>query len=54
MPEGVIIECVNCGHRAREEEWQHFEAPGAWKCPDCGYRVGKKVRPQIAKLVKAR
>jgi DNA-directed RNA polymerase subunit P len=49
--EGISYICVNCGSRVTSEE---LELTPEIKCPFCGYRVLKKMRPPIVKRVKAR
>jgi len=48
---GIIYECLKC--RAKVTAEQLFIIPEI-KCPYCGYRILKKVRPPIVKNVKAR
>jgi len=45
----VVYECVRCGFRAALEEWEKL----GWKCPNCLYKVARKMRPPIAKRIKA-
>lgn len=47
---GVIYECARCGYKFDGEELAMRQE---LKCPTCGYRVLKKVRPPIVKRVKA-
>jgi DNA-directed RNA polymerase subunit P len=47
---GVLYECVRCHKRFLGEQ---IAERGVIKCPECGYRVIKKVKPPIAKRVKA-
>lgn len=49
--ESMIYECVRCGKRARADEW-HYPGTTAFKCPQCSYKVSKKVRAPIVKRVK--
>ena len=48
---GVYYECLNCGSKIGLEE---LSVIPEIKCPYCGYRVLKKVRPPIVKRIKAR
>ncbi|MBS7644703.1 MAG: DNA-directed RNA polymerase subunit P [Candidatus Bathyarchaeia archaeon] len=48
---GISYTCVNCGSKVTSEE---LELTPEIKCPFCGYRVLKKMRPPIVKRVKAR
>jgi|GEM_PF-510417 len=48
---GPIYECVRCGNRVHLSELEKYVS---FRCPECGYRVFKKVRPSIVKRVKAR
>jgi len=47
---GVAYECVNCGTKITFEQ---LAMGPEIKCPSCGYRVLKKVRPPVVKHVKA-
>jgi len=47
---GVFYECVRCGLVFDGEK---IAERGSLKCPDCGYHIIKKVKPPIAKKVKA-
>lgn len=49
-PPGILYECMNCGEKISAE--QMVMTPEI-KCPFCGYRVLKKVRPPVVKRVKA-
>jgi DNA-directed RNA polymerase subunit P len=51
VPSGVILECMNCGARVSFEQ---LAITPEIKCPNCGYRVLKKVRPPVVKSVKAK
>ncbi|MEM2843197.1 MAG: DNA-directed RNA polymerase subunit P [Candidatus Bathyarchaeia archaeon] len=51
MSEGIVYECLKC--RANVTSEQLSMIPEV-KCPYCGYRVLKKVRPPIVKNVKAK
>jgi DNA-directed RNA polymerase subunit P len=46
----VIYECERCGTRQSLEEL--IQLPEI-KCINCGYRVLKKVRPQVVKKVES-
>ncbi len=46
---GVTYECVNCGTKITFEQ---LTMSPEIKCPSCGYRVLKKVRPPVVKTVK--
>lgn len=48
---GPYYECVNCGTQV---EYRELEKYITFKCPQCGYRIFRKVRPPIIKRVKAR
>ena len=48
---GIIYECINCNFRVTSEE---LATVPEIKCPSCGYRILKKLRPPIVKRVKAR
>jgi DNA-directed RNA polymerase subunit P len=48
---GPIYECVRCGNRVYLSELEKYVS---FRCPECGYRIFKKVRPAIVKRVKAR
>jgi len=45
----IVYECVRCGYRASAEKWEMLN----WKCPNCSYKVARKVRPPIVKRIKA-
>jgi DNA-directed RNA polymerase subunit P len=47
---GVTYACVRCGKRFDGDEIADRQD---LKCPDCGFRVIKKVKPPVAKRVKA-
>ncbi|MEM2127070.1 MAG: RNA polymerase Rbp10 [Candidatus Bathyarchaeia archaeon] len=49
--EGPYYECINCGTKV---EYRELEKYITFKCPNCGYRIFRKVRPPIIKRVKAR
>jgi len=46
---GVIYECVNCGAKITSEQ---VSLTPEIKCPYCGYRVLRKIRPPVVKRVK--
>ncbi len=46
---GAVYECVRCGTKTTQEELSKLPEV---KCI-CGYRVFKKVRPQVVKQIKA-
>ena len=46
----LVYECLGCGERISFEQ---FRGDLPFKCPKCQYKVFKKVRPPIAKTVKA-
>jgi DNA-directed RNA polymerase subunit P len=48
---GPYYECINCGTKV---EYRELERYITFKCPQCGYRIFRKVRPPIIKRVKAR
>lgn len=50
-PSGIVYECLKCGARVTSEELARIPEI---KCPNCGFRVLRKVRPPIVKRLKAR
>jgi DNA-directed RNA polymerase subunit P len=48
---GLFYECINCGSRLTADQ---LAMTPEIKCPFCGYRILRKVRPPIVKHVKAR
>lgn len=48
---GITYVCVKCGARVSAEQLTMIPEV---KCPYCGYRVLKKIRPPIVKHVKAK
>jgi len=48
---GIMYECIGCGASVTAEQ---LAVTPEIKCPMCGYRVLKKVRPPIVKRVWAR
>jgi len=48
---GIHYECLSCGSKVTLEE---LALTPEIKCPYCGYRVLKKVRPPIVKRIRAR
>ncbi len=48
---GIVYQCLSCGSRVTSEELTLIPEI---KCPFCGYRILKKVRPPIVKNIKAR
>ncbi len=46
----VELECCRCGYRFKGEEMLFIEKLA---CPECGYKVLRKIRPPIVKRVKA-
>ena len=48
---GVVFKCVQCGNTITQEQ---LSLMLEIKCPACGYRVLRKMRPPIVKHVKAR
>lgn len=48
---GIKYECINCGTQVSTEQ---LEVTPEIKCPMCGYRILKKIRPPIVRHVKAR
>lgn len=50
-PEGLFYECINCGSKLTADQ---LAMTPEIKCPFCGYRVLRKVRPPIVKHVRAR
>ena len=49
---GLVYECVKCGAMVYTDELEL--RGGGVKCTYCGFRVLKKIRPPVVKLVKAR
>ena len=48
---GIIYKCVRCGASLSSDQlYMMIEI----KCPNCGYRVLRKMRPPIVKRFKAR
>ena len=50
-PSGIVHECLKCRARVTSEELARIPET---KCPNCGFRVLRKVRPPIVKRLKAR
>jgi len=50
-PGGLFYECINCGSKLTADQ---LAMTPEIKCPYCGYRILRKVRPPIVKHVKAR
>jgi len=50
-PGGLFYECINCLSRLTADQ---LAMTPEIKCPFCGYRILRKVRPPIVKHVKAR
>ncbi len=50
-PGGLFYECINCGSKLTADQ---LAMTPEIKCPFCGYRILRKVRPPIVKHVKAR
>lgn len=48
---GVVFECMSC--KAHISSEQLATTPEV-KCPNCGYRVLKKVRPPVVKSIRGR
>jgi DNA-directed RNA polymerase subunit RPC12/RpoP len=53
LSEELIYECVKCGYRAPASKWELVDVPGEFKCPECKYRVARKIRPPVVKRLKA-
>jgi len=55
MSEELMYECLKCGEIAPKPEWDRVEAGagGTFKCPRCSFKIARKLRPPIAKRVKA-
>ncbi|MEM3693422.1 MAG: hypothetical protein QXI39_05325 [Candidatus Bathyarchaeia archaeon] len=49
--EFVSYICMKCGETI---PYKHIVTSPEIKCPNCGYRVLKKMRPPVVKVVKAR
>jgi DNA-directed RNA polymerase subunit P len=47
---GVTYECVRCGTRTSGDELAKLPE---LRCPNCGYRIFRKVRGSLVKDVKA-
>ena len=50
-PTGILYQCISCGEKLTLDQ---LAMTPEIKCPFCGYRVLKKVRPPVVKRVKAR
>ncbi|MCD6479746.1 DNA-directed RNA polymerase subunit P [Candidatus Bathyarchaeota archaeon] len=50
-PRGPVYECLRCGSRVAYSELERYVS---FRCPQCGYRIFRKVRPPVVKRVKAR
>ncbi len=50
-PGGLFYECISCGSRLTADQ---LAMTPEIKCPFCGYRILRKVRPPIVKHVKAK
>jgi len=48
---GIQYECISCGTRVTADQ---LAVTPEIKCPICGYRILKKVRPPIVRHLKAR
>jgi DNA-directed RNA polymerase subunit P len=48
---GIVYQCVQCGSKITSEQ---LSIMLGIKCPNCGYRVLRKMRPSVVKKVKAR
>jgi len=48
---GLFYECINCGSKLTADQ---LAMTPEIKCPFCGYRILRKVRPPIVKHVRAR
>ena len=49
--EGIEYQCLSCKEKIPLDELNMMPE---FKCPHCGYRILKKIRPPIVKHVKAR
>jgi DNA-directed RNA polymerase subunit P len=47
---GILYECNRCGKRFDGRE---IAERGNLKCPHCGYKIIKKVKPPVVKRIKA-
>jgi DNA-directed RNA polymerase subunit RPC12/RpoP len=47
----IQYQCVNCGQVFPKSKWEEIE--GQFRCPNCGSKTAKKVKPPIVKRVKA-
>ena len=50
-PGGLLYECINCLSKLTADQ---IALTPEIKCPFCGYRILRKVRPPIVRHVKAR
>jgi len=48
---GIEYECISCASRITADQ---LAVTPEIKCPICGYRILKKVRPPIVRHIKAR
>jgi len=48
---GILYQCISCGEKLTMDQ---LAMTPEIKCPFCGYRVLRKVRPPVVKRVKAR
>jgi DNA-directed RNA polymerase subunit RPC12/RpoP len=49
----IVYECVRCGRRAPLSEWLRVDEFGQFKCPSCGFKVARKLKPPVVKRVRA-
>jgi len=50
-PSGIVYECLKCGAKVTSEELSRIQEI---KCPSCGFRVLRKIRPPVVRRLKAR
>lgn len=48
---GPIYECISCRSRIPYAKLLEYVS---FRCPACGYRIFRKVRPPVVKRLKAR
>lgn len=50
-PARILYQCVRCGNEITSDQ---FTIMLGIKCPNCGFRVLKKIRSPVVKKIKAR
>ena len=48
----IMYECLKCGEINPRSKWEEIE--NRFRCPVCGHKCARKVRPPIVKRVKAK